>query len=67
MLFKKIRKLHSNIKELSDLKERVIVLEQKERKLEVSFNRLEVRNTNTDRRLKEIKKDVRLLVDKLIS
>ncbi len=65
-MLKKTRKLISNLKELSDLKERVIRLEQKERTLEISVSNLHIKNTNADRRLKEIKKDVRLLVDKLI-
>ncbi len=66
MPFKKLRKLISNLKELNDLKERVIKSEEKERHLEIVFHRLEVKNKNITNELKDIKTNVRLLVSKLI-
>ncbi len=66
MIFKNIRRLYSNLKELNDIKERVLKLEQRERSLEIAFQRLKVKNKNVESQLTDIKTNVRLLVDKLI-
>ncbi len=60
------RKFFSNIKELSDLKERVIKLETKERELEKLAATFTIKDDNFEKNIKEIKTDVRLLVETLI-
>ncbi len=60
------RKFFSNIKELTDLKERVIKLEEKERKLEKLAATFTIKDDNFEKNIKEIKTDVRLLVETLI-
>ncbi len=66
IIFKRTRKFLNNIKDLSDLKERVIKLEEKERELEKIAATLVTKDENFEKNIKDIKTDVRLLVETLI-
>ncbi len=72
-IFRRTRKFLNNIKELSDLKERVLKLEKKEREIEVVVELLKSTDENFNKQFKraredmsELKKDIRLLVNRLI-
>ncbi len=73
ILFKRTRKFFKNIKELSDLKERVIILEKREREIELVVEILKSSDKNFNKQFKraredmyELKKDIRILVNRLI-
>ncbi len=72
-IFRRTRKFFNNIKELSDLKERVLKLEKKEREIEIVIEILKTSDRNFNKQFKraredmsELKKDVRILVKRLI-
>ncbi len=72
-IFRRTRKFFNNIKELSDLKERVLKLEKKEREIELVIEILKTSDRNFNKQFKraredmyELKKDIRILVNRLI-